>query len=171
MIHQPLKNSESSNFEMTANSDEKLKPLVFDPNIEDKKYTPVSDTELNNLENDDINDRANVWSRLYRMVFILIINLIFLPITAIFKDELHIFTILGFAVLCCSVAYSIHLYYIVFKAYFSKKNGLYRVHTLNSIPPNWAEMSIAYRALLLEHQPIESISEFSAIQGKLYLNV
>lgn len=159
-------NNEFISPQSSSNDFQALKPMVFKPNSVEQ-FVPVSDTELANLQNDDINDQANVWSRLYRIVLILFLNLVFLPLTAILKTQFHIFTIFGFAVLCCCLAYAAHLFYIIFKAYFGKKEGLYRVHTLNSIPPKWASMSIAYRALLIRHQPIESISEFSAIQGIL----
>ena len=51
-----------------------------------------------------------------------------------------------------------------FQAHY-KGNYLYRVYSLNGIIPNWTEMSVCYRAIQFPYNPIESISEFSAIHG------
>ena len=142
--------SESDQFgnDHDIDRDNDYNPMPFNPAWEDILTKP--------------NSKEKVTQRIYRLL-LTIIFILLLPIFAATKLQLLQCLALGEFILM--TGYATHLFYILCKAHFKEDTGLYRVYTLNSIPPNWATMSISFRAILHKSQPLESISEFSAIQG------
>eukprot|EP01083_Nonionella_stella_P149563 475242_1 len=132
-------------------------------------FTPIDFTaSLSDLRKRVVeNSEENLIHRVYRLVLIVVLFGIFLPVCYVETKARNISLIemYGFALAFIMFGYAAHLLTILFRAYCEENSGLYRVYTLNNLPPKWAKMSISYRALLYQNQPIESISEFSAIQG------
>ena len=73
-------------------------------------------------------------------------------------------TCAGYALMGMFTAYFGTVISFFYKAHYNGKY-LYRVYSLSGIIPNWTDMTVCYRALQFPYNPIESISEFSAIHG------
>merc|ERR1712190_532437 len=81
-------------------------------------------------------------------------------------DGITLRAMYGYLLVFIEVAFLIRYYYNIWP-YGDSKKGLYRIISMTAQPPDWANMSVSYRALLYRNQPITSISETGAIQGSV----
>ena len=139
--------------------------------------------------------KQKVYGRIPRLLMFLTIPVLFFPVL-FFTDnsKFPVGRMYGVSLFLMYIGYYCHLCWIIFihsvddysendendkKDNKDKKDNnnndemksFFRVYSLNSIIPRWADMTICYRALLFRGSPIESFSEIAAIQGGMIQNM
>jgi hypothetical protein len=110
--------------------------------------------------NQDVNDR------LVRFTFIAVLPCIFLVIISNINWDISLPLLIGMAVESMYIVYfSIIAYFIYSANNLSQNRYLFRIWTRSKSVAGWANMSVAIHQQLYYYQAIQSISEFSAIDG------
>ena len=140
-------------------------------------FTPQNFTNLCIMQNDDEEDTQNLSMRqIFKTVnkFRAIAKTI--QATGLLIYPLSLVALSSSGINVSPIACAGYILMVMFTAYFTvttsffwkahyKGHYLYRVYSLSGIIPDWTDMAVCYRALRFPYNPIESISEFSAIHG------
>jgi len=130
-------------------------PILFQP------HTEMQAGELHEMAQQ--NARENFTIRLKRSMFIILLPVIFLFVLGNLNDR-PLSKVVGSTLL---IEYAIYFSFI-FRLFCSgarNGRGLYRIYSASATPSNWAKMSVSSHQLLYKNRAIQSISEFSAIDG------
>ena len=109
------------------------------------------------------NEKEKYTARIWRSTSAIIIPLLLFPFMAWAKAT--VIEMLGIALLLMFISYFIHIFSIFGRAARKPGNKIYRMYSVSAIAKGWTSMSVAYRVYAFPNHPIESISEFSAIDG------
>ena len=111
------------------------------------------------------NEREKFGARLWRTILAVLIPILLFPFAAHPSINVPIISLCGIALLIMFVGYFFHVFSIFGRAKRKPGSVIYRMYSVSAISPEWTSMSVAYRVYAFQNHPIESISEFSAIDG------
>mmetsp|Transcript_51664 Transcript_51664/g.63236 ORF Transcript_51664/g.63236 Transcript_51664/m.63236 type:complete len:432 (-) Transcript_51664:103-1398(-) len=129
-------------------------------------YTPIGlnlvlttgdDHRLRRLVDDS---RTKVGQRMFRVLTTVVgsVGIVFVMILT--KPNFHVTKAIAMLLFGTFLSYFVHIFFLI-----GYSENAYRIYSLNCNVPNWSPMPVTARQLIYKYQPIQSISEFSAIGG------